>query len=308
MRRSIFIRYALSYTLVLLILFAGISVYLLQTSQRQIQESIVEAQINRLTRIAMEHESAISAMISTAEEMGMSPQIEAFPYEQEPWKAYELQLQLVPYTAINSFCDQMYVIFSGEDRLYSSASSMTMDRFLGMTEMEHTDPEALREALRGEAGMTILPAQRIRSSLMDGSDARMVGFILPMGANPGVSKGNLFFLVKENTYRNLFADAIDTEMNTYIYYGDALLAAEEDLALDAQEAAERPAEGEYSRVFQSGGKPWLAVTLGDRSWGMRYTTVMPMASVSAAVWRNLRQLMIMLAALLAGSGGRGAEG
>ena len=149
MRRSIFIRYALSYTLVLLVLFSGISAYLLYTSQRQIQERMVETQINRLTRIAMQHESAISAMISTAEEMGLSPQIEGFSYEKEPWKAYELQMQLVPYTAINTFCDQMYLTFRGEDRMYTSASSMTIDRFLRMTEFESTDPDTLRQRLQG---------------------------------------------------------------------------------------------------------------------------------------------------------------
>ncbi|MBQ9251685.1 MAG: helix-turn-helix transcriptional regulator [Clostridia bacterium] len=301
MRRSIFIRYALSYTLVLLVLFSGISAYLLYTSQRQIQERMVETQINRLTRIAMQHESAISAMISTAEEMGLSPQIEGFSYEKEPWKAYELQMQLVPYTAINTFCDQMYLTFRGEDRMYTSASSMTIDRFLRMTEFESTDPDTLRQQLQGQDRITVLPAQRIRSSLMDGTESRMVGFILPLGSNPGASKGSLFFLVKESSYRNLFADAIDTELNTYIFYGDQLLTQAEDLPLSAQEVNWTPKEGEYSRVLSSQGEKWLAVTLEDRSWGMRYMTALRMSTVNAAVWRSLSNVMIMLGALLTAS-------
>ena len=34
MRRSVFIKYALSYTLVLLLLFAGVTFYMIHTSQR----------------------------------------------------------------------------------------------------------------------------------------------------------------------------------------------------------------------------------------------------------------------------------
>lgn len=297
MRRSIFIRYALSYTLVLLILFAGISFYLAGTTQRQIQDSIAEAQINRLTRIAVQHESAIAAMISTAEEMGLSPRIEPFSYEKEPWKAYDLQQQLVPYTAMNAFCDQMYLIFAGEDRLYSSAASMTLDRFLRMTEFERTEPTALRELLRTDR-MTMLPAQRVKSSLMDGTESSMVGFLLPMGAHSNISKGNLFFLVKETAYRNLFADAIDTEMNTYIFEGETVLASTEDLPLSPEEAALPPEKGRYIRTFSSEGESWLAVTLGERSWGLRYTTVLPMDAVNEAVWRNMRGLLMILLGLL----------
>ena len=297
MRRSIFIRYALSYTLVLLILFAGISFYLAGTTQRQIQDSIAEAQINRLTRIAVQHESAIAAMISTAEEMGLSPRIEPFSYEKEPWKAYDLQQQLVPYTAMNAFCDQMYLIFAGEDRLYSSAASMTLDRFVRMTEFERTEPDALRELLRTDR-MAMLPAQRVKSSLMDGTESSMVGFLLPMGAHSNISKGNLFFLVKETAYRNLFADAIDTEMNTYIFEGETVLASTEDLPLAPEEAALHPEEGRYIRTFSSEGESWLAVTLGERSWGLRYTTVLPMDAVNEAVWRNMRGLLMILLGLL----------
>ena len=51
MRRSVFIKYALSYTLVLLLLFSGVTFYMIHTSQRQVQEDIVTGQVNRLNRI-----------------------------------------------------------------------------------------------------------------------------------------------------------------------------------------------------------------------------------------------------------------
>ena len=66
-------------------------------------------------------------MLNTAEEIGLSPHIEPFRYDEEPWKAYDLQLQLVPYTSTNAFCDQVYLHFSGDDRLYSSSASMTVE-------------------------------------------------------------------------------------------------------------------------------------------------------------------------------------
>ena len=298
MRKSIFVRYALSYTLVLILLFAGLSFYLVRDSQTQIRTKIVENQVNRLTRIALEHEGYLSALMSMAEEMGLSPQIEPFRYEQHPGRAYELQTQLAPYTVINRFCDQIYLLFAGEDRMYSSSASMTLERFLQMMDFEGMAPETLSLMLREAEQPVILPARTVRSSLIDGSESREVSFILPMGSTPGTSKGTLLCLVKEQVYRNMFADAIDTDLNTYIFYGDSVLASEEDLPVNAGEVAPPEETGEYSRVFSSQGKDWLAVTLGNRAWNMRYVTVLPMSAVNTEISRGLQRTTAILAGFL----------
>ena len=300
-KRSVFMRYALSYTLAVLILFSGISAYLYQLTSRQVQENIVNAQINRLTRIAIQHEGYISSMINTAEEIGLNPHIEVFRYGEEPWKAYDLQLQLIPYTATNAFCDQVYLHFSGDDRIYSSSSSMTVAMFTKLMRYEHTGPEELEAIIRNADRLTILPAQRLTSNLVDGTDPRMVTFILPLGANPGTSKGCMLFLVKESTYQNMFADAIDGDLNTYILMGETVLSRTEDLEIPSGRALFRPGSGQQSQVFREGGEAYLAVSLGRRSWDLDYATVLRMADVNSAIQGALRGILAMLM-LIAGLG------
>lgn len=291
---SVFMRYSLSYTLVVLVLFSGISVYLYRLTQQQVQESIVNTQINRLTRIAMQHESYIASMLNAAEEIGLSPYIEAFHYEQEPWKAYDLQLQLIPYTAASTFCDQVYLHFTEDDRLYSSSSSMTVSLFVQLMRYEHTSPQELEDLIRHTSRMTLLPAQKITSNLVDGSDPRMVTFLLPLGANPGTSKGSMLFLVKESTYQSLFADAIDGNVNTYIFFGDQVLSCSEDLPIDLDQVRAAPAEGRYDRIFRDDGRRYLAVTLPSRSWNMQYAAVLPMADVNSAVLVSSRNTFVFI--------------
>ena len=93
---SVFLRYALSYTLVIVLIFLGLTLYLVHETELQVIRDTAAAQVNRLTRIALQHENAIAAMQNTAEEIGLSPNMEPFNYRQEPWKAYQLQLQLIP--------------------------------------------------------------------------------------------------------------------------------------------------------------------------------------------------------------------
>ena len=84
-RTTVFIRYALSYIAVVMLLFFSITGYLYVRLSREVREEIINNQINRLSRIAAQHESYISAMLNTAEEIGLSPQIEFFRYSEEPW-------------------------------------------------------------------------------------------------------------------------------------------------------------------------------------------------------------------------------
>ena len=66
-RSSVFIRYALSYIAVVLLLFFSITGYLYVRLSARTREEIIDTQINRLSRIAAQHESYISAMLNTAE-------------------------------------------------------------------------------------------------------------------------------------------------------------------------------------------------------------------------------------------------
>lgn len=294
-------RYALSYTLVVLVLFSGVTVFLYRMTEQQVRESIVSTQINRLTRIAIQHEGYISSMMNTAEEIGLSPHIESFRYDREPWKAYDLQLQLIPYTSTNTFCDQIYLHFSDDDRMYSSSSAMSVDLFAQLMRYEHTDASELKALIQNTDHLTILPAQKLTSNLADGSEPRMITFLLPLGANPGTSKGCMLFLVKESTYQNMFADAIDGDINTYIFSGDAVISSAEDLSVSSAQAITRPEDGRRFRVFREGGQPYLAVSLGERSWGLGYTAVLRMADVNSAVMGSLRGMLAMLT-VITGSG------
>ncbi len=294
-KSPLFLRYLLSYALVVLLLFAGITVYLSAQTQKQVQDAMVNTQINRLTRIAIRHEDYISAMLSTAEEIGLSPHIEAFDYAKEPWKAYELQLQLIPYTSTNTFCDQMYLHFTGDERMYSSASSMTVKMFAELMHFEKAKPRELTDLIMGADRLSVLPAQTVESSLVDGAAPRMVTFLMPLGANPGTTKGTLLYMVKESVYGSLFADAIEREMNTYIFYNGEVLACSEDLpvALTAQDA--EPGNGSTWTVLNRDGRDYLLVTPGSRSWGMRYVTLLRMEDVNSVAWANMvQQLAILL--------------
>ena len=282
-RSSVFIRYALSYIAVVLLLFFSITGFLYIQLSRQAREELIGTQINRLSRIASQHESYISAMLNTAEEIGLSPHIEFFRYADEPWKAYDLQLQLVPYSTTCTFCNQIYLHFFGDDRIYSSSSSMPLSLFARMMRYEYIPMEKLTSLIGSADRLTILPSQSVSSQLVDSS--RVVTFLVPLGASPGSGKGVLIFLIKEDVYDTLFSDAIGSRVNTYIYQDGLLLSASEELEIDREQIDSR--QQDSARTFHVGRDDWTQVTLSDRNWGMSYSAVLRNADITSSIAQKI---------------------
>lgn len=282
-KKSVFIRYALSYTAVVLTLFFSIAGYLCVNTSQRFRQNLIDSQINRLTRIANQNESYIFTMLNTAEQIGLSPHVESFNYHQEPWKAYDLQLQLVPYTSTNTFCDQVYLYFSGEERIYSSSSSMTVSMFAQMLSYESITAEQLETAIRSTTALTIFPSQRVVSSLLN--DTSVVTFLIPLGANPNTSKGLLLFLVKDSVYQSLFSDAIENNVNTYIFQDDKVLSCSENLPFSVEGLAS--AEMGKTNTFTWQGEEWTLVSLTDRNWGLSYAAVMRNTDINTAVLQEI---------------------
>ena len=290
-RTSVFIRYALSYIAVVLLLFLSITGYLYVRLSSRAREEIIDNQINRLSRIASQHESYISAMLNTAEEIGLSPDIEFFRYDEEPWKAYDLQLKMVPYTTTSStFCDQVYLYFFGDDRIYSSSSSMSLSLFARMMRYEFIPMESLVSRISNTDRLTILPAQQVSSTLVDSS--RVVTFLVPLGSAPGSGKGVLLFLIKDSVYQSLFADAIEGHINTYIYQDGDLLSSSEDLPLprDQVEASQEAS----SRLFRWENQDWTQVTFSGRNWGLSYTAILRNADINSSIMQQLFSILAIL--------------
>lgn len=297
--RSTFARYVLSYVMLLVLVIAGLFGYMYYYVDGEVRSQTIDSQINRLTRIAYQHESQLNSMLNTAEQIGLSPFIEPFRYRDEPWRAYELMRQLVPYTVTNDFCEQIYLTFSEDDYLYTSSSSITLSQFADMVRYERVGEDELLSLLREPQGLCILPAQRVETSLIDSANANMVTFIVPLGVSLKSSTGAMMFLVRENLYREMFSDAIEAANDTYIFHGQELMAANARLDLPVERVLEAMGEDVplVNTAFSHGGEDWNLLALGGRDWGMRYVTVLRASDMTSSVWQSMSGMVMILMAV-----------
>lgn len=305
-RPSTFVRYALSYIGLLALVLSVLIGYMCVNMDREVRQRVLDSQINRLSRIAFQHEEYLSSMLNTAEQIGLSPFIEAFSFEEEPWRAYDLIRQLAPYTVTNDFCDQIYLRFSGDDHLYSSSSSMTLGMFVNLVQYERVSDAELLSLLDETDSPRVLPAQRVVGQLVDGSGASMVTFIIPLGLSLKSSKGAMLFLLKESVYREMFSDAIEDSNNTYIFYGDEVLSSSADFELPLSAVSQalnslEESDETLSTSFGWNGEVFNLLALGHNNWGMRYVTVLRAVDLTSTVRKSLSGILL-LAIPIAGVG------
>lgn len=299
-KTSLVMRYALSYISLLALILSGLFGYLYYYVDNEVREKIIQSQVNRLNRIVYRHEDYISTMLNTAVQMGMSPFIEPFSFEEAPAQAYDLLAQMAPYTVTNGFCDQMYLCFQGDDHIYSSTSSMTLERFARLMDYETITAEALINAIRQPGRLTAIPSQVIDSPLAEVRRTKTVTFLMPLGTSAASSKGTMIFLIKDRVYQDMFSDAIEDDNNTYIFYGGDVLAGAEDYAeLSAQAISQQLGGQEELKVtsFEHGGETWELIAIGRRDWEMQYVTVLRSRALTSSVWQSLDGMTMLLAGL-----------
>jgi len=289
MRSSAFARYALSYVLILAIVLTCMFSYIFFYVEREVRNRTLDSHVNRLSRIAYQHEDYLTTILNSAVQMGLSPNIQPFEFDQSPQKAYDLLQQMAPYAVTNSFCDQMFLCFAGDDHLYSPSSSMPLDMFLSLVRYEHISPEALQELIRAPGAMTLLPAQQVTSTLIDGNTTDMVTILAPLGASSASSKGTMIFMLSEHRYRDMFADAIEDINNTYIIHNGNILISNTALDVPKEVVLSNLSGGiDYrSDVISWNGENWYLLNLPSTTWDLNYVTLLRASAINQSTRRSL---------------------
>lgn len=293
MRASTFLRFALSYLLMLFIVLSVAFSYMFFYVRKDVQDRTLASQVNRLNRIADLHENYLSAMLNSAVQMGLSPVIQPFSFMEDPTRAYTLLQQMAPYTVTNSFCDQMYLTFHDNDHLYSATASMTLDTFLSMTRFEHISAAELHSLIRNPGTLTMLPSQKVESPLIDGTRTHIVTFLMPLGASPAASKGTMIFMVSDEVYHRLFSDAIEEANNTYIVRDGAVLTSQKNFDMPEEIILAAMNEASGQSTLSWNGEDWFLLNHRSDKWDLNYLTLLRQADLEQTVWGNMLSFTIL---------------
>lgn len=289
--RSIFSRYVISYAAVMFVLYIGVGIYVSNSYSTAIRASITEENTNRLSALRMQHEEKLSAMISIAGQLGLSPYIAPFKLEENPMKAYFLKQQLASYYSEDNSFEQLYVIFHTDDYLYSSNTSVSLDIFTNkLVNYDALSPDDLQSLLRkNDDIISFLPAMNVQSIMFSNPNRKMITFIIPLRLDGRFNIGNVLFLIPEDMYQRLFADEINQPRNMYIYHGDEIISAARPIDIPDEvilQAMKEQQGGFPSELTSEEGNHYLLFVQKGDIFGLNYVSLIPRETVQMRAARS----------------------
>ena len=291
--RSVFARYFISYVLIMALLFAGIGLYAIISFDSAIRKNIIDTNTNRLGILRAVHEEKLSTLLDISNQISLSPYISPFKFQDDPLKAFHLKQQLSAFNAANNFCDQIYLTFIGDDYLYSSATSVSIDLFTEkMIQYENYTSVELSHLLRTEHTMPVfLPGQKINSKLANGLNTEMTTTVVPIRLDGYVTIGNLLFFIEDGIYQKLFRDEIEEPRDMFIFHNGDLLSSSRRLHIPPELVADTVYSIEENdtdtvRNLSVNGENYMLFVQQGNILEMQYVLLMPQETVSMQIIRS----------------------
>lgn len=278
--KSTFVRYTLSYVIIMMLLLSSIMVYMYLYYQNSIYDNIEGSQTNRLASVRHQSEGYVRLMTGIANHLGMTAASSPFDYDASPAKARALVEALKPHMATAGFCEGIYVVFSGEDRVYSADGSEDLNDFVEFGLLyEDLSSEEIKSSLTKNAGPSMIECQTVTDEFAGKDAARMVSYILPIGEN---GAGNVLFLIKEETFTGMLDDETGDICNRYILSDGKIVVKSENFELDEGYVIRASGDGKEMSTHTKllGGKKYLFIAMPSDSVNLTYFAAIPLNSIT----------------------------
>ena len=278
--KSTFVRYTLSYVIIMMLLLTSIMVYMFSYYQSSIYDTTRDSQTNKLASVRHQSEGYVRMMNGIASQLGMTAAKESFDYDASPSKANALINALKPHMATAGFCRQIYVVLDGEDRVYWSEGSENIDDFVEYTlQYEDLSPLELKDVLARKTEGSMIECQAVSDDNALSKMERMVSYILPLGEN---GAGNALFLISEETFLSMLDDETGDISNRYILSGGKIVVKSENFALDENYVIRASGDGKEMSTHTKllGGQKYLFISMPSDIMNLNYFSAIPLTSIT----------------------------
>ncbi|MBE5792649.1 MAG: helix-turn-helix transcriptional regulator [Clostridiales bacterium] len=278
--KSTFVRYTLSYVVIMMLLLTSIMVYMYSYYQNSIYDNTRDSQTNKLASVRHQSEGYVRMLSGIANQLGMTAAREPFDFDASPAKARALISALEPHMATADFCRQIYVVLDGEDRVYYAGGSENLDDFVeDSLHYEELSPMELKNVLFTKTDGRMIECQWVEDAFSGRESERMVSYILPLGEN---GSGNALFLIAEETFLSMLDDETADISNRYILSGGEIVVKSENFILDEDYVIRASGDGKEMRTHTKllGGQKYLFISMPSDMMNLTYFSAIPLTSIT----------------------------
>ena len=275
--KSTFVRYIVSYLVLMALLVGALTVYMYSYYRSSVYDSTISAETSLAWQLKYRADGYFAKLESLARLLGtpgirgnISGEIRDFQGEEEA---------------------RVYVYAGAQGTIYSAEGSVSAEQFLAGIEYEGLSASELRDELFAPIGFTVLQAQNVT---LDGETKRLLTVCAPVS---GV--GSLFCLMPEQSLLSM-ADSAGSQSNRYILFDGYICARAEGSTISESKVIEAGAtvNKAVSEVKNLRGVDYLFIALPADTDGVTYVSVQPLTGIrakAAGVWLGFMAVLLAFA-------------
>ena len=275
--KSTFVRYIVSYLLLMALLVGGLTVYMYSYYRSSVYDSTISAETSlswQLKYSADSYFNSLSALARLSSILRSEGEIEA---------------ELTELTQEDGRSAFLYA--PRESRVYTAYGAQSAQQWLSTLNYEQYSRSELRSALFEAEDFALLPAQPVT---VDGAEGRMLTVVIP-----AANGGSVIGLIPESALLTPEASD-DSESNRYVIYEGAVCARREEFKISESRVLEAGTSlnRAVNEVRNLQGVNYLFIAMPGDVSGMTYVSVQPLNGIrvkAAGVWLGFMAVLLAIA-------------
>ncbi len=303
---NIFKRYLFSYLSILLIPIIIFSTIIFSKFIKSSEQAVLLNNTNVLYRIQKAIDTQILQLDTTAYQLYHNSEIRAFMFEEEPEKALKVSKELLRYNVVNQFVDEIFLYFRGDNFIYASAGSMSLDIFFNsMYKYCIWDTTDFENSLKESKQPFFRPSEEIMIYKYPTSQAagKFITYVYPLPSNFTRPIATILFLIPEKSIQDLISETaktynmmtiiVDRQNNVLSQVGTTGLSDNSEML---KIVLDKP--GSFSDSISVNNTDFLVSKVVSPKSGFKYITLTPSLQAMNSVNALKKSLMFGIAIIL----------
>ena len=303
---TLFLKYLITYSLILLIPISFMTFYLYRHFFKILEDNVMENTIQSMRSISVLNDNNIKQIESILNEINLDSVFKPFYFTESPAKASKLIRKLSNFNALSEFIDEIVIYYRGDDILYSSKSSYSLDMFYRKAFVfDKVNESILHDTMENCTVMQVLPAQKLSGFAVASRDKNYVTFVYPYPMFSDKPYATILFMVSEDKYESLFKTLNQNGGSTYICdASNTVISSMRGSSLNETiiNLVRETDEKETMKILEIDKERLLFVYLKSPGIGWKYINVVPADNILQPLLIEQRMVVILLGVLTAAGG------
>jgi two-component system response regulator YesN len=279
----VFLKFLFSYFTILLIPLVVMVIFVNTKFVSIIKNELIANNLDTLNALKTAVDSQLHQMQHLAFQMELNPRLRPFVFLEDPFEALSVKNELINLKATNNFIREIFIYFCGDNFLYSSSSTYSLNTFISdIYKFEDWHYNDFYKDINSVKFNIIRPIDNI--IIKNSTPEKFTTFMFPLSITKTSPYGVAIFLVPQTSFQALIANSYEKRASNIIILNrnNEIIYSLEDNNYELINYVITP-EMQYSKTVSFNSDYFLFNYIKSSISEWQYITITPLKEVMAEI-------------------------